>query len=96
MNHKLKLENELIEYIGGFIMEDFRFLQDNCLWIVIIALFVIFCLGGNGCNSFGSGCGFGNLFDGCGNNSWLWILVIIVIFCCLCKNDCGIFRSDLQ
>lgn len=79
-------------------MEDFRFLQDNCLWIVIIAVFVLLCLGGggSGCNSFGSGCLFNGLFDGCGNNSWLWIVLIIVAIWLISKNDCGIFRSDLQ
>ena len=79
-------------------MEDFRFLQDNCLWIIIIAIFVLFCLGGNsgcGCNSFGSD-GLCGLFNGCGNNSWLWIILIILILCCICKNDCGIFRNDIQ
>lgn len=76
-------------------MEDFRFLQDNCLWIVIIAIFVVLCLGGgNGCNSFSGD--FGNLFGGCGNNSWLWIILIILAIWLISKNDCGIFRSDLQ
>lgn len=78
-------------------MEDFRFFQDNCLWIVIIAIFVLLCLGGSGCNSgFNSDCLFGGLFNGCGNNSWLWIIIAIIVICCICKNDCGIFRNDLQ
>ncbi|MBE6023858.1 MAG: hypothetical protein E7231_11620 [Cellulosilyticum sp.] len=79
-------------------MEDFRFLQDGSLWIVIIAIFVLLflCGNGNGCNSFGSD-GLGGLFGGCGgNNSWLWIVIIIIIFCCFCKNDCGVFRNELQ
>ncbi|MBP3888526.1 MAG: hypothetical protein J6F30_12945 [Cellulosilyticum sp.] len=77
-------------------MEDFRFLQDNSVWIIIIALFVLLFLGnGNGCNSFGGD--FGNLFGGCGNNSWVWIILIILAICLLTKNDCGgIFRNDLQ
>ena len=76
-------------------MDDFRFLQDNSLWIIIIAIFVVLFLGGNGCNSFGGG-DFGGLFNGCGNNSWLWIILIILAIWLLSKNDCGIFRSDLQ
>ena len=76
-------------------MEDFRFLQDSSLWIVIIAIFVLLCLCGNGFNSCGSN-GFGGLFNGCGNNSWLWIIIILFIFCIFCNNDCGIFRNDLQ
>lgn len=79
-------------------MEDFRFLQDNSLWIIIIAIFVLLFLGnGNGCNSFNTDCLFGGLFNGCGNNSWLWIILIILAIWLLSKNDCnGIFRNDLQ
>ena len=81
-------------------MEDFRFLQDNCLWIIIIAIFVILLLSGNGCNSFGNSDGlFGGLFNGCGgcgSGSWLWIILIILAIWLLSKNDCGIFRNELQ
>lgn len=76
-------------------MEDFRFFQDNSLWIIIIAIFVLLFLCGNGCNNFGSDC-FGNLFGSCGNNSWLWIIIAILVIWCICKNDCGVFRNDLQ
>ena len=79
-------------------MDDFRFLQDNCLWIIIIAIFLLLFLGGNsGCNNgFNFDC-FGGLFNGCGNNSWLWIIIIIDVLCC-CMNSgcCSIFRNDIQ
>lgn len=78
-------------------MEDFRFLQDNSLWIVIIAIFVLLFLTGNGCcGGFNSDCLFGGLFNGCGNNTWLWIIIAILVIWFISKNDCGIFRSDLQ
>ena len=100
MYHKLKLEISmyLLFYIGGIIMDDFRFLQDNSLWLVIIAIFVLLLLSGNGCNSFGGGtdCLLGGLFNGCGNNTWLWIVIIVLVIWFISKNDCGIFRKDLQ
>lgn len=79
-------------------MDDFRFLQDNCLWIIVIAIFLLLFLGGNsGCNNgFNFDC-FGGLFNGCGNNSWLWIVIIIIVLCCCMNSGCGsIFRNDIQ
>lgn len=31
------------------------------------------------------------LFGGCGNNSWIWVLIIIVLIFGCCDNDSGLF-----
>lgn len=79
-------------------MDDFRFLQDNGLWIIIIAIFLLLFLGGgNGCNSGLNLDCFGGLFNGCGNNSWLWIIIIVFVLCYFMNSGCGsIFRNDIQ
>ncbi len=79
-------------------MDDFRFLQNNCLWIVIIAIFLLLFFGGNcgNCNNFNLD-GMGNLFGGCGNNSCLWIIIVIIVICFLMNGECGGFlRGDIQ
>lgn len=79
-------------------MDDFRFLHDNALWIIIIALFLLFFFSGNGnsCGGFNLDC-IGNLFNGCGNNSWIWIIIAVVVIYYLMNNDCGGFlRNDMQ
>lgn len=78
-------------------MDDFRFLQDNSLWIIIIIIFLLLLFGGNSCGSGLNFDCFGGLFNGCGNNSWLWIIIILFVLCFLCKDSCGgIFRNDMQ
>lgn len=79
-------------------MDDFRFLQNNGLWIIIIAIFLLLFFGGScGSNGMNLGC-FGNLFNGCGNNSWIWIIIaIVVIYFLMMNGECGGFlRNDLQ
>lgn len=79
-------------------MDDFRFLQNNCLWIIIIAIFLLVFFGGScgSCGMFNLDC-FGNLFNGCNNNSWLWIIIAIIVICWISNNECGGFlRNDIQ
>ena len=88
----------ILSLLGGNIMDDFRFLEDNSLWIIVIIIFLLllFGNGGCGCGGFNFDC-LGNLFGGCGNNSCLWIIIIILVIWFLSKCSCGsIFRNDIQ
>lgn len=77
-------------------MDDFRFLEDNSLWIIVIIIFLMLLFGNNSCGGFNFDC-LGGLFNGCGNNSWLWILIIVCVIYYLSKGSCGsIFRNDMQ
>lgn len=78
-------------------MDDFRFLQDNALWLIIIAIFLLLLFGGSGCNSFFNFDCLGNLFNGCGNSSWIWIIIAVVVIYFLLGDNCGGFlRNDMQ
>ena len=73
-------------------MEDLRCLDNNFLWIIIIAIFLL-CFCGKGCGGFNLGC----LFDGCNNNICMWIILIIIICMFFANDGCGsIFRNDMQ
>ena len=79
-------------------MEDFRCLDNDWLWIIIIAVFLLlFC--NKGCGNSGLGCLFNGLFDGCdgNNNIWIWVIIAVVVYIFFCNNSCGsVFRNDLQ
>lgn len=77
-------------------MEDFRFLEENSMWIWIIIAFLLL-TSFKGCNSLGGlNCLFGNLFDGC-NSTWMWVIIAILVYFFFTKScGGGIFRNELQ
>ncbi len=75
-------------------MEDFRFLEDNGCWIIIIILFLLLLGNKDGCGNFNL---LDNFFGGCNNSSWMWIIIIILIwFFCFRDKGCGVFRNEIQ
>ncbi len=78
-------------------MEDFRFLEDNCTWIIIIIAFFLLFGGREGCGGFNFDCLFSNFFGGCNNSAWIWIIIAIIVWMCFCKgSSCGFLRNDIQ
>lgn len=79
-------------------MEDFRFLEDNCTCIIIIIAFFLLFGGREGCGGgFNLDCLFNNFFGGCNNSSWVWIIVLVLVWMYFCKgSSCGFLRNDIQ
>ena len=78
-------------------MEDFRFLEDNCTWIIIIIAFFLLFGNKEGCGCFNFDCLFGNLFSGCNNSTWMWIIIAVLVYMCFFKgSSCGFLRGDIQ
>lgn len=77
-------------------MEDFRFLEDNCTWIIIILAFIVL-FGSKDGGCFNLDCLCGNLFGGCGNSGWIIVVAAVMLWLYMGKNDgCGFLRNDLQ
>lgn len=79
-------------------MEDFRMFDGGCMWILIIIAFFLLtsCKGGCGGGFGGFDC-IGNLFGGCGDNTWMWIIIAVIAYLYFTKDSCGsIFRNDIQ
>lgn len=86
-------------------MEDFRFLEDNSLWIIAIVVFLIVLYASkDSCGCFNLDCLVSNFlshFNGlsCGcNSTWIYIVIAVAAYFIVTKTDlgCGIFRNALQ
>ena len=63
-------------------MDDFRMGDSGNLWIWILLAFLLFSNWGSGCGVFGGSGGnsLGGLFNGCGNNTFMWIILAVLVY----------------
>jgi hypothetical protein len=80
-------------------MDDNRIMGGSSLWIWILLAFLLFTSNNRGGTGLFGGldCAFPNLFSGCNNNTFMWIIIGVLAYMFLTNDSmCGIFRNELQ